>query len=200
MMIGGFDAAAQGAPARARRSLARASAWSRARGPRLTSPRPRSRCSAPRTPTAPNARADGETREVVLKIGARHRGEAALEIFAREFAPARTAMAQGMTGFFGGRPACAGDAALLVPAGTRPRSPIVVARRRRCDRRIGRARASRRVQRAAPGQRRGTPRRRELTARRIRGGARRARVRAQRRQGRLGQHRRDRAPAGVLPR
>ena len=44
------------------------------------------------------------TREVVLKIGARHPSEAALEILAREIAPAATAMAQGLTGFFAGRP------------------------------------------------------------------------------------------------
>lgn len=43
-------------------------------------------------------------REVVLKIGARHADEKALEILAREIAPAATAMAQGLTGFFAGRP------------------------------------------------------------------------------------------------
>ena len=43
-------------------------------------------------------------REVVLKIGARHPSEAALAILAREIAPAATAMAQGLTGFFAGRP------------------------------------------------------------------------------------------------
>ena len=44
------------------------------------------------------------TREVVLKIGVRHRERAALDIFAREIYPAATAMAQGLTGFAGGRP------------------------------------------------------------------------------------------------
>ena len=53
----------------------------------------------------PHARAAARaTREVVLKIGARHPSEAALEILAREIAPAATAMAQGLTGFFAGRP------------------------------------------------------------------------------------------------
>ena len=43
-------------------------------------------------------------REVVLKIGARHPSADALKIFAREMFPAGTAMAQGLTGFAGGRP------------------------------------------------------------------------------------------------
>lgn len=43
-------------------------------------------------------------REVVLKIGARHPDEKALEILAREIAPAASTMAQGLTGFFAGRP------------------------------------------------------------------------------------------------
>lgn len=46
-----------------------------------------------------------DTREVVLKIAVRHPERAALEIFAREIYPAATAMAQGITGFAGGRPA-----------------------------------------------------------------------------------------------
>jgi hypothetical protein len=50
---------------------------------------------------SPGARA---SREVVLKIGARHEAEAALEFLAREIAPAATAMAQGITGFYAGRP------------------------------------------------------------------------------------------------
>ena len=45
-----------------------------------------------------------DAREVVLKIGVRHRQRAALDIFAREIYPAATAMAQGLTGFAGGRP------------------------------------------------------------------------------------------------
>ncbi|OPY94517.1 terpene utilization protein AtuA [Bradyrhizobium sacchari] len=49
------------------------------------------------------SRAQG-TREVVLKIGVRHCQRAALDIFAREIYPAATAMAQGLTGFAGGRP------------------------------------------------------------------------------------------------
>jgi len=43
-------------------------------------------------------------REVVLKIGARHREQPALEILAREIAPSGSSMAQGITGFFAGRP------------------------------------------------------------------------------------------------
>ncbi len=45
-----------------------------------------------------------ESREVVLKIAARHEAEGALAILAREIAPAAAAMAQGLTGFFAGRP------------------------------------------------------------------------------------------------
>jgi hypothetical protein len=40
----------------------------------------------------------------VLKIGARHTDEKALEVLAREIAPAASSMAQGLTGFFAGRP------------------------------------------------------------------------------------------------
>lgn len=50
-----------------------------------------------------NSRARG-AREVVLKIGVRHPDKAALAVFAREIYPAATAMAQGLTGFSGGRP------------------------------------------------------------------------------------------------
>jgi hypothetical protein len=49
------------------------------------------------------SRAQG-AREVVLKIGVRHRERAALDIFAREIYPAASAMAQGLAGFAGGRP------------------------------------------------------------------------------------------------
>jgi len=45
-----------------------------------------------------------DAREVVLKIGVRHPQRAALNIFAREIYPAASAMAQGLTGFAGGRP------------------------------------------------------------------------------------------------
>lgn len=44
------------------------------------------------------------SREVVLKIGVRHTQKEALQIFAKEIYPAATAMAQGLTGFAGGRP------------------------------------------------------------------------------------------------
>lgn len=50
------------------------------------------------------AAGDSAAREVVLKIGARHADEKALEILAREIAPAASSMAQGLTGFFAGRP------------------------------------------------------------------------------------------------
>jgi hypothetical protein len=45
------------------------------------------------------------TREVVLKIAVAHTEEQALELFAREIFPSATSMAQGITGFAGGRPA-----------------------------------------------------------------------------------------------
>ena len=45
-----------------------------------------------------------ESREVVVKIGVAHPDKRGLEIFAREIFPAATAMAQGLTGFAGGRP------------------------------------------------------------------------------------------------
>lgn len=44
------------------------------------------------------------SREVVLKVAVRHPSREALEIFVREIYPAATAMAQGLTGFAGGRP------------------------------------------------------------------------------------------------
>lgn len=51
----------------------------------------------------PHSRMQG-SREVVLKIAARHDERAALELLAREIAPSATAMAQGITGFAAGRP------------------------------------------------------------------------------------------------
>jgi len=45
-----------------------------------------------------------DTREVILKLAVSHAEERALEIFAKEIFPAATAMAQGLTGFAGGRP------------------------------------------------------------------------------------------------
>lgn len=44
-------------------------------------------------------------REVVLKLAVRHPDRRALDLFAREIYPAACAMAQGITGFAGGRPA-----------------------------------------------------------------------------------------------
>src|SRR6185503_1943405 len=46
----------------------------------------------------------GATREVILKLGATHDDQRALEILAREIAPAATAMSPGLTGLAGGRP------------------------------------------------------------------------------------------------
>lgn len=50
-----------------------------------------------------HARAQG-TREVMVKIAVHHDVREAVEIFAREIAPAVTGMAPGVTGVFGGRP------------------------------------------------------------------------------------------------
>jgi Acyclic terpene utilisation family protein AtuA len=50
-----------------------------------------------------SSRARG-AREVILKIGVRHTSSDALKIFGREIFPSATAMAQGLTGFAGGRP------------------------------------------------------------------------------------------------
>jgi hypothetical protein len=53
----------------------------------------------------PHARAEAKaTREVVLKLAVSHVERTALEIFAREIAPAGTSFSPGTTGFFGGRP------------------------------------------------------------------------------------------------
>jgi hypothetical protein len=46
----------------------------------------------------------GDTREVVVKIAARHPNKQALELFSREIAQAATGMAPGITGIVGGRP------------------------------------------------------------------------------------------------
>ena len=50
----------------------------------------------------PHARA--ETREVIVKVAARHPDKNALEIFSREMAPMALASAPAITGFSGGRP------------------------------------------------------------------------------------------------
>lgn len=51
----------------------------------------------------PHARTE-HTREVILKIAAKHLQREALDLLAREFAPSATSMAQGITGFAAGRP------------------------------------------------------------------------------------------------
>lgn len=45
-----------------------------------------------------------DTREVVVKIAAKHKEKAALVLFSKELAQAATGMAPGLTGYFGGRP------------------------------------------------------------------------------------------------
>lgn len=52
----------------------------------------------------PHGRAAG-AREAIIKIAAAHSDRRALELFSREIFPAGTSMAQGLTGFVGGRPA-----------------------------------------------------------------------------------------------
>lgn len=47
----------------------------------------------------------GDTREVILKLAVHHDDRKALELFGRECIPSATSMAQGITGFIGGRPA-----------------------------------------------------------------------------------------------
>jgi Acyclic terpene utilisation family protein AtuA len=47
---------------------------------------------------------DDRAREVVLKMGLHHDDRSALELFGKEMTQAGVAMAQGTTGFFGGRP------------------------------------------------------------------------------------------------
>ena len=50
------------------------------------------------------ANATADPREVVMKLAVRHESKDALNIFAREFAPAGTSMSPGTMGFGGGRP------------------------------------------------------------------------------------------------
>lgn len=50
-----------------------------------------------------NSRLDG-SREVIIKLGLRHKEKAPLEIFAREIATSGVSMSQGTTGMFAGRP------------------------------------------------------------------------------------------------
>ena len=45
-----------------------------------------------------------DTREVIMKLAVQHADSKALDVFGREFIPPATAMAQGITGFSGGRP------------------------------------------------------------------------------------------------
>jgi hypothetical protein len=55
------------------------------------------------TTYGPHART-AHTREVVLKLAARHAAKPALDLLAREITPSATSMAQGITGFAAGRP------------------------------------------------------------------------------------------------
>ena len=90
----------RGAPAR------RWSAAPRCCSPRTgsgRSPRPRSRSSAPATRSAPERRNDAATEAVAQGRRAPSRARRRCEIFAAEYAPLGL-VAQGMTGFFAGRP------------------------------------------------------------------------------------------------
>jgi len=71
-----------------------------------------------------NGRAEA-AREVILKIGVRHPSKEALQIFAREIYPAATAMAQGLTGFAGGRPEPQPVIRLLTLKGGKERSMML---------------------------------------------------------------------------
>ena len=83
-----------------------------------------------------------------MKIGVRHTERAALEIFAVEYAP-MALVAQGMTGFFGGRPRAAPSIAsttCLVDKAQRERSRSP---RRRADPVADRRRGAQRPRRSA---------------------------------------------------
>jgi hypothetical protein len=101
MMIAGREAAAK-ARATAEAILARAERLMQAAGFEGFSDRSIEVLGS-ETNYGDHARA-GATREVVLKIAVRHASKDALQIFGREIFPAATAMAQGLTGFAGGRP------------------------------------------------------------------------------------------------
>jgi hypothetical protein len=101
MMIAGREAAAK-ARATAEAILARAERLMKAAGFEGFSDRSIEILGS-ETNYGGQARA-GDTREVVLKIAVRHSSRDALQIFGREIFPAATAMAQGLTGFAGGRP------------------------------------------------------------------------------------------------
>jgi len=65
-------------------------------------------------------------REVVLKLGVRHDSRAALDLFAREVAPAAASMAQGLTGFFAGRPNVQPVVRLFSCLWDKARTPVTV--------------------------------------------------------------------------
>lgn len=71
-----------------------------------------------------NARA--RTREVVLKIGAVHDDRGALNIFAGEIAPMAISTAQGLTGFFAGRPKVQPVVRLFSFLQNKAKTPVVV--------------------------------------------------------------------------
>jgi hypothetical protein len=73
----------------------------------------------------PHART-AHSREVILKLAARHAVRAALELLAREIAPSATAMAQGITGFAAGRPSPSPVVRLFSLLVNRDRAPIRV--------------------------------------------------------------------------
>ena len=154
----------------------------------------RNRCTG-RT-RAPATRARSSSRSP-----SRMRSEAPLELFAREIFPAATSMAQGITGFAGGRPAVQPVvrlASCLIPKSSVPGHDRDERRgdagtRQPCRRGTPPAMAPRR-----PGRRRrDTVRARTAGGPAGRGGAGAPRAWPQRRQGRHRQHRRAGAPPGV---
>ena len=87
--------------------------------------------------------------EAVVKIGARHADKAALEILSMEYAP-MALVAQGMTGFFAGRPGVAPSIARLPRPGREVRGARAVPHRRR---RAARSRWQPTTRRRPPGRR-----------------------------------------------
>ena len=158
------------------------------------SPRRRSRSLGAESTYGGASRARG-AREVILKIAVRHASQDALKIFAREIFPAATAMAQGLTGFSGGRPEPQPVVRLFSFLIDKSEVARPSARRRannRASRRL-RAARSRRAARLAQFERGRSARQRSVRAR----AADCARPWPQRRQGRQRQHRRDRPTAGI---
>lgn len=73
----------------------------------------------------PHARAR-DSREVVLKVAVHHDERTGPEVFAKEFLPSATSMAQGITGFAGGRPAISPLIRVLPSSVLQSEIPIIV--------------------------------------------------------------------------